>query len=459
MTLSKLKQEINQLSGWFKVVLIVTFVLYVSLWFFTIHLSNIQKAKGLEPLLPGASKDSQGYVLLSDSIIHGNGFSTDGRPETLRTPGYPVFAAIIRVLGGSYFAVTLVQIFLVFGSALVVRRIGILFSSRTVGEIAATLLLINPVTITLSLLILTDTLFLFLFVLGVYEALIVKEDGWAYKTFVASIFFIGAIYVRGMGIFAIPIFIAPLLASATARKVQIKSIILMAILLVMSVIPWIARNYIETGVASFNSFESVNLSFAVPKFLANLHGTDVNDESLIFQKETGVPSYAWQDGSYYDIRYSKQIDAVGEKILLEHPFSYLKYHIVSSLPFLFPSSILFMRDVYDSAIGYNRPFKPGSINALVSGDWRAFYNGVKEVWWKFAERICWLLALTIGVYSVWKDRKKILVWVFVFIIGYLMFLSGPAAGPRLSLQAWPFMFTLFAYGGLSLFQKFSRRGA
>src|SRR3989338_9661645 len=161
----KIEQEIINFSRWFKILFFTALAFYLCLWIFTVHLSSIQKAKGFEPILPGAPKDSQEYILLSESLINGNGLSIYGNLETLRGPGYPLFTAIIKTVGGSYFAVTLVQIFLVFASSLIIRRIGILFSVKTVGEIASALLLVNPVTMTLSLLILTDTLFLFLFVL------------------------------------------------------------------------------------------------------------------------------------------------------------------------------------------------------------------------------------------------------------------------------------------------------
>lgn len=393
---------------------------------------------------------------MSESLINGSGLSIYGHIETLRGPGYPLFTAIIKTMGRSYFAVTLVQIFLVFGSALVIRRIGVLFSGKTVGEIAATLLLINPVTMTIALLILTDTLFLFLFTLGVYQALLLDKEKWVSKIFVISFLFASAIYVRGMGFFALPIFIAPFLASKIPFKLQIKSIATLALLIVLSVIPWVVRNYIQTGVASWNSFESTNLSWIVPKFLSSLSGAPESKETADFQKATGVPESAWQDLSWHDIRYSKQINAVGEKIILERPFSYLKFHIVSSMPFLFPSSILFAKDVYNSVMHQETSFKYGSINDLIRGDFKSFYQGILAVWWKFAERILWLLGIFVAIYAVWKDRKNFLVWVFVFIIGYLMLLSGPAAGPRLSFQAWPFMFVLFAEGVVILFQKFFR---
>jgi hypothetical protein len=228
----------------------------------------------------------------------------------------------------------------------------------------------------------------------------------------------------------------------------------MLVILLISLTPWIWRNYIKVGVARFNSVESVNLSWMVPQFLSRVNGTKEIDEIANFHKATGIPEENWVNREFYDIRYSKKIDEVASKIILERPFAYAKFQIVTSVAFLFPSSILFMRDVYDSIRGIHRPFKPGIIHFLASGEYSLFFKGISEVWWKFAERIIWLIAYFVSLIAIWKDRRNPLTWVFIFISLYLMLLSGPAAGPRLSFQAWPYMFILIALGWVYIFEIF-----
>ena len=452
---SGINKEVSSFSITFKTVFCIGAIIYISLWFFTIHLSSLQIEQKIEPILPALSKDSIEYVRLSESLLSGHGLRMDGRVETLRLPGYPLFVGSIKTATGSYFGVTFVQIILVFLSGLIIRRIGIFFSGRKVGEISAVLFLINPVTMTLALLVLTDVLFLFLFILGVYLALSLSGQRLVSKTVIIALLFIGAVYVRGMGIFALPIFIAPFFGNPLPFRIQIKLAGLAVLLVLVSSLPWVLRNYRETGVPAFNSFESVNLSWSVPKFLAVINHSDEEVETLAFQKETGVPASEWQNLGWHDIRYSKQINSVGEKIILSHPFSYLKFHLITSVPFLFPSSIQFAREAYDSALNIQEPFVYGAINSLTTGDWKNFLIAVTKDWWKMLERVLWLLGLILAGFTVWRERKNTLVWILVFIPFYLMLLSGPASGPRLSFQAWPFMFILFAFGAVSLLQKFS----
>lgn len=445
---SKIREEVRSFSPWFRIVCVTFAVLYIFLWFTTVYIEGVQRLKNIEPRLPGMAKDSIEYIKLSESLISEHELTFDGRLETLRSPAYPLFVGVIKTLGGSYFAVTLIQIILLFLSVFMVRRIGIFFRNKKVGEIAGALLLINPVSMTLSLLILTDVLFMFVFITGFYIAISLKEKEFFKRTIIVSILFVLAIYVRSMGLFALPIFIAPFLASKVSFKIQLKSIGIMAIIVILSVIPWVLRNYVKTGVAGFNSFESVQFTWAIPKFLSTVDHTKEADESVKFRIATGVSEEEWNNRGLYDIRYSKQINAVGEKILLDRPFEYLKWHITTSIPFLFPSSILFIRDASDAALGINRPFKYGAINALAAGDIKSFLRDITVDWWKIGERLLWLLGIVFGVVALWLNRREKLVWVFVFIPAYLMFLSGPAAGPRLSFQAWPFMFMLFIIGGI-----------
>ena len=231
----------------------------------------------------------------------------------------------------------------------------------------------------------------------------------------------------------------------------------MIIFILISIFPWVWRNYKTTGVADFNSFKSVNLSWSVPRFLAKMHGRTLAEEAILYHKATGVPEELWQSLKWRNLRYSAQISAVGQKAILDNPFAYLKYHAVTSIPFLFPSSILFMRDAYDSSLHQKPPFQMGIIDALNNGDFKTFFTGLTSVWWKFAERLLWLLGLCIVIFAVWKNCHNKLVWIFTFITLYLMLLSGPTAGPRLSFQAWPWMFLLFGLGVVNLREWFLYR--
>lgn len=427
-------------SRWFRILFCLSFCLYIALWVWTIYLSEFQKANALEPVLPVIPQDSQEYHWLSESIINNHTFSQRGEEDTLRAPGYPFFIATFKYITNFYFTVTLIQIILVFFSAIIIRKLGEKFHSAVTGEIAASIFLFNPLVATLSLVILTDILFLFLFILGVYLSL------YSRKTLISSLIFSAAIYVRPMGVFALPIFAAPLLARDVPFKDKLKSLVVMVFVILVAVSPWVYRNYKLTGVADFTSFKAINLAaYAVPLYLSNKNNTGADEERALIAREVGVPKSQWKD-----LRYSKKVASYAQNIILEQPFSYLKYHVLSSLPFLFSSSMQDAVTTYKSVMRIETKYEPGAINYLASQEWGMFFQSISRVWWKMLERVWWVFVYGIALIGFWNKRKFPAAYVFAFIPAYLMILAGPAANARYAVQGLPFVLLLFVVGAIYL---------
>lgn len=452
MPIAGIQRELESFSRWFAWALCIIFALYISLWLFTIRVHTLQDAQHIIPAFPVVAEDSAEYAALAESLLQGDGFAQNGQLETLRTPGYPVFVAAIQKIGGSYFAVTFIQIFIAIFSALVIRRIGMRFASQAVGEAAAVLFLLNPVTLTLSLLIYSDMLFLLLFASGFSAALSLTENRFVPRVLFVSLLFGLAIYVRPIGLLAIPIFAASIVASRLTPRLKWRAVGALLVCLLLLISPWMARNYARTGVFGFTSIQASSLSWATARFLANEDGISVAEAKKELEVKIGAPESAWRD-----IRLSRRINTVDERIILERPFSYAAYHLTTSLPFLFPSTIAFALDTYNGALNRAAPPTLGAIQFLAAGDVRSFYQGIMQSWWKVLERLGWLCVTVVALYAVWRRRKDVLAYVLAFVIGYLMLLAGPAAGPRYSLQAWPFLLILFATGCGYLYERFTRR--
>jgi 4-amino-4-deoxy-L-arabinose transferase-like glycosyltransferase len=446
----RIKEKVQSLSKWFKVCFCILFVVYVAFWFFSIHLSAAQKSQNIKPVLPVMYQDSHEYADLAQSLIHQSSFAQDGQLETFRVPGYPFFVAVIYLIDG-YFLVTFVQIILVFISALLIREIGIIFSGKKVGEIAAVFFLLNPVVLILSLIILTDILFLFLFLLGFYLAVSIQKEKLIGKVILASVIFSCAIYVRPIGLFALPVFIAPFLVSKISLSDKIKSVCIMILIVLISLTPWIMRNYKLTGVADFSSSKSMNFAFYyVPMFLSNKNGTTVEAERLNIEKATNVPIEDWRN-----LHFSPVLSSITDKIILNNPFSYIKYHILASTPFLFSSSVQEAIYTYRSAMMLPVMSEDGVMRYLLSGQFKLFFQGVIAVWWKMAERIFLLFMYAVAIFGLWKNRKNKMSWLLVFTVFYLMLLSGPVANVRLAVQSFPFILLLFA-SGLATIYKYKK---
>jgi hypothetical protein len=256
-----------------------------------------------------------------------------------------------------------------------------------------------------------------------------------------------------MGVFALPIFVSPFLASKLSVKEKTKSLIVMFFIVLVAVSPWVYRNYRLTGVADFTSFKAINLAYyAAPMFLSNLNHTMVDVERKNIETEINIPQSEW-----INLKYSKQISDFAEQIILKHPFSYLKYHITSSLPFLFSSSIQDVLTTYKSAMHIKDSFKSGAINYLTSHEFKLFFESITAVWWKIVERIVLMIIYVVAIWGFWKEKKKLITWIFIFIPAYLMVLAGPVGGARYSIQALPFILILFAAGLMYIEEKLKNK--
>lgn len=438
--LQKIKNEIKEFTPWFKILIGVAFIVYLVSWAFTIYLSRVQVRENLEPVLPVATMDSTEYRNLSESMLSGNGFAQNGNVDTLIAPGYPFFISIFKYICGTFFLATLSQIILVFISAILIRRLGVHFYSKLTGEISAGLFLLNPVILVLALSIMTDILFLFLFLLGFY--LTIFHSSKKIDIIFVSIIFASAIYVRPMGIFALPIFIMPILLKPDNWREKLKFVAIMIAVVLVAVSPWIVRNYGVSGVADFSSFRSANLAlYAAPMFISSQNNTNLEFEKAKLAEEIGVPVSKWRD-----LRYSKEVSRGALAIILAQPFSYFRYHVVTSVSFLFSSSFQYLFDTYRQAMHLKIDLSPGAMSYLVSHDWRAFFDSIGAVWWKIVERVGWLILYAIASVGVWRNKNKRVTWVFIFVCVYLMLLAGPVGNARYSIQTLYFKLLLFGVG-------------
>lgn len=429
---------------WYRWVFVSLFVCYVAAWIFTIHLARVQHEKGVSTVIPVlANGDSGEYASLSTSILSGQGFKIDGVDHTFRTPGYPSFIALTRLVsGGSYFTTTLFQIFLVFVTGVLIWHIGnMIFSSRA-GVVASLLYIANSLVFASSLIIMSETLFVFLLVLGIYLSLKLKnESAWHHPVWIGLIFAF-ATYVRPIGILALPLYLAPLLVlKIPARRVVLYALVI-AIVSLTAMVPWMIRNKEVSGVFSFSSLPASNLAFYnISDFMASKEGTSVDYQRQVIEKATRVtfPTQA------KDLSYSPILMAYEYTILKQNFFAYARYHIVASWPFLLSSYFAAAHDIYDRAVGKQVVFQ-SSWRLLESHEWRALAVSFINPPWKFTDRSFRLALYIFFLIGVGLYRKSKAMWVCLFSILYLMFLVGPLAQARFAVPAIPFIALLAAAG-------------
>jgi 4-amino-4-deoxy-L-arabinose transferase-like glycosyltransferase len=264
--------------------------------------------------------------------------------EYFHTPGYPIFAAVILwIFGGSFFAVTLAQILLVFATSVMILPIGKRLASEKTGQWASILFLMNPLVPSIVFYILTDVLFMFLLTLG-FLLVLMRAKRLPFQTAIlAGICFAAAIYVRPTGFIAFPIFLAPLFTLALPLRRKVLAGFLMLVVTVLLLVPWMLRNKIDSGVFSFSSLVPLDMAYYnLPHFWADTKGIPLDQGIAKVAQESGVPEGLDANGypeNWYNLTSSPALVHYEEEILLGSPISYTVWHLYNSLGFFLNPSI------------------------------------------------------------------------------------------------------------------------
>ena len=398
---------------------------------------------------PVFGHDSADYARLADNLLTRGVFSLSAEasfdPEIFRTIGYPLFAAGIKWLFGSFTGVVAAQIILAALTAWIIFKIGERVVTRGVGLTAAVLYLLEPGVIFHTITIMSDTLFVFLITLVIY--FFIRADYWRLMA-AAGLSLGAAILVRPIATF-LPLFFLMFYFLNERRRIFSKKVFLTVIVFILAVViplaPWIVRNYRITGSPQISSITAYNaFVYNIGGFLSFRTGRP-NDEVITgLLKESALTSLAY-------LRTAAAQRAAMKTVfhyLSADPAGYAKYHLVRTVPFFIGSSIALIRNVTNPKITVE------ASNLLLSGK-------LSVLWERFIadplvalERLFWLAVWIAAIFS-WRSFKE-RRWFFLFwiMIIYFALLTGPVSYSRYRLPAEPFLFLLASAGISGLVRRF-----
>jgi hypothetical protein len=193
-------------------------------------------------------------------LLHGR-FVADGVPDLVRTPGYPLFLAITSLAGLP--AAALANVILSVFSVILVWRLGLaVFSDKRIALGAAWIFAFEPVSIALSVVLLSESLFLALFLLSMERLAFFLREPRLLVLMVAGLWLAAATFARPVTYY-LPVALAVGLFLVFVRVPGLRW--KAPAVLLISVLPWLAawqiRNKIETGYSGFSSITEINLYY------------------------------------------------------------------------------------------------------------------------------------------------------------------------------------------------------
>jgi hypothetical protein len=214
-------------------------------------------------------------------LLHGR-FVADGAPDLLRTPGYPLFLAITS-LGGIPAAVAVNVIISVFSVILVWKLGRTVFGNNRIALVAAWFFAFEPISITQSCVLLSETLFLALFLLSMEQlAEFLRRRSFRVLA-LAGVWLAAATLVRPITYYlpvALALGLSVVLARVPGLRWKAPAVLLLSALPLL--VAWQVRNQVETGYRGLSSVEDVNAYFFlagdVTALVEHRSFTDVRNE-------------------------------------------------------------------------------------------------------------------------------------------------------------------------------------
>ncbi|MGA3080090.1 MAG: glycosyltransferase family 39 protein [Terracidiphilus sp.] len=397
-----------------------------------------------------ASGDTASYLEPGRNLLFFGRFYTGMFPEIDRTPGYPLFLAIVSLPGAAIAA--LAQVILsVFTVVLVWRLARAVFEEDRIALTAAWLFAFEPLSIIYSVRLLPETLFLALLLLSL-ERLAVFLSGRRLRALAAAgLWLAAATFVRPVSYY-LPAALALGLFAALGRVPGLRW--KAPAVLLLSVLPWLAawqaRNWLETGFAGFSSIVARNLYF----YQAAEVAARVEHRSFIEEQS----AFGYPDEQAYLARHPEQagwnqarrvafMASEARRVLLAHPGIALKVQLEGSAVVAFTpcaADLLRLLGAYP---------EDGPKRVVNEGPARSAMRLARAHPWPAALMAALEVAL-LGFYmlaargALWGYARREAIWLLLGVFLYFVAVSGGAqAVGRYRLPALPAVW-IFAAAGL-----------
>ena len=201
--------------------------------------------------------DSRLYQTNVESLLAtGTASNALGEPDTVLTPGYPLFLAAFLASGLGYAGAVVAQHILWTLIVAATTWLTFRFTANTVAAIVAGLILaIDLPALQASHSVLTETLATVIVGLACWHAY--RSIGITRAVWTGVLAGVAALIRPVAIVIAVPLGLAILIAGSQRPRLRIAIVIVAASLAVSSV--WIFRNYAQTGVATYSSLGNINL--------------------------------------------------------------------------------------------------------------------------------------------------------------------------------------------------------
>lgn len=429
--------------------------------FIFIHLS------GQPQILSG---DGREYYTLGQNLLeHGQfrlSLGVGSLPESLRTPLYPLFIALCLSAVHQIWFISLIQIILSALIALVLYQLSRFLLTGRWQILPVILYLANPYTWFTSAWVMSEILYTLFFILSIYFLFKYLHVHRLLLLAFSILLLALTVLVRPVSfylffLYFLFIVIYQIFSHNNWRCIT-RSVILFIATCLLLIFPWCYRNYQVFNSFQLSSVQNYNLYFYNARLLyATVNGLDKDSaEELLNQRAANdlAPLALANKINYADWRRSLLAASYYKNqalmIFKSHILSYVRLHLVGTLPFFFDSG---WRDVL-AALNIDVG-QPKSLTLLLTqSDFLGIWNNITQNFVYFTifvlGKLYYLLMFILAFLAVFFVPRRIRLYTVIIylLILYFAAVSSPVANARYRYPVEP-LILLVATMGLSSLSK------
>lgn len=408
--------------------------------------------------------DTSSYLIPGRNLLLHGSFIADGVPDLVRTPGYSILLAITSLAGVT--AASVANVILSVISVIVVWKLALaVFNSPRIAIGAAWIFAFEPLSVALSILLMSETLFLTCLLLCIERLVAFLHGRRLHMLAIAGLWLAAATFVRPVTYY-LPICLALGLMVVLARVPGLRW--KAPAVLLLGVLPWLGlwqvRNWTETGYSGFSSIADVNLYFLESADVIarvehrpsedirnklgyvefNNHGGQayLSEQYLAMHPEQS----GWNQAQRLAFMHSEAV-----RVIHEHLAVYLRGCLISLTKTALNPGVGWFESQQKSQTEHQGHFLKigespleGWIALVALHPWEAAGKAIFEV-----ILIALYLLAALGIYR--SDRRNACIWLLLGISLYFLAVSGIGGGPgvdaRFRLPIMPIV-GIFAAAGV-----------
>ena len=379
--------------------------------------------------------------------------------DAFRTPAYPLFlAGIYSVFGYKPYLAIIIQIFLSSLTCILVYKMGEVFINKNIGFIGGLLLALDFPTAVYANLLLTETLFAFLFLFTIYFILkFFKEEKRRYLLWSGGFLGISALCRPIIQYFIILMVLVFLVVYRKDIKKGILNYFLYLLIFLAAISPWAFRNYLTYGNFKLSTMQGYNLLFYNAAYLESYQKGGHDHLQITREEMRAETDRIFADrGVVSPFEKSKLYQKKALKMIFADPGLYAKIHLMGvakifAIP-TFPLSERIFGVPLDRTVAtaVGKSFLTEKFGEALRDFNRFFIQNWKALLY-LPPLMLYLLFLYLlagyGSHQIVKKKDLVFTFfLFLLIVIYHVFIVGPAGVARFRIPLMPYIDLIAGYG-------------